>query len=91
MLDQDLQKLITRDENPLDRLEGDIWRREAEGAAAKLAARKIGSWQAAIALIAVVSSASIGASLAVASRSEQNTLFSRADLSPAKLLLGSSR
>ena len=88
MLDQDLHKLIARDGKRLDGLEGEIWRREAETVAAKAAARKIGSWQAAIAFIAVISSASFGASLAVASRHEKEILFSRADLSPAKLLLG---
>ncbi len=90
MLDQDLLKLIARDEKTLDRLEGDIWRREAEDVAAKSAARKIGSWQAAIALVAVIGSASLGASLALASRYDKEILFSRGDLSPAKLLLGGS-
>jgi len=91
MLDQDFQRLVARDGKPLDDLEADIWRRETETLSVRAATRKIASWQAAVAVIAIICSASFGAASAISAQSGRSVSLARSDLSPAALLLGGSR
>ena len=86
MIDHDLQRLAARDNLQLDRLTNDIWRRAAEADAQRRTSRQVTGWQAAIMLVAVVSSAGVGASKAVTHR--EQSLFEQNSISPSNLLLG---
>lgn len=89
MVDQEIEKLIARDRHELSNLEVAIWDAEARRAAARTEVRRIVSWQAAIMLVAVLGSASFGASLATRS-SEHTTKFLMASsaLAPSARLFG---
>ncbi len=91
MIDKDLEALILRDSGyRLDRLESDIWRREATFRAARKAMRRLASWQALIMVTASISSAAMGMSLA-STISPQPRLADTARLTPSTLLFGKPR
>jgi hypothetical protein len=76
MLDQALAKLVTRDIPSLDGIEAAIWEREAQRTSSRAATRKLVSWQAAIMLIAIFSSASLGVSVAAQSPPQSSGVLS---------------
>jgi len=63
MLDKDIAALVHRDRDALAGLEAGIWNAVAERQSAQSETRRIASWQAAVMLVAVIGSASIGVAL----------------------------
>ena len=91
MIDKDLEALMLRDSgNRLDRLESDIWRREAAFRAGRKAMRRLASWQALIMVTVSIGSAAIGMSLAT-TISPQPRFTDTARLAPSTLLFGKPR
>lgn len=88
MIDQDLEKLCSRDADRLSGIEADIWRREAEYTTARRSARRMTGWQFAVMVIAVLSSASFGVSQAMTTHHSHGALFAAAELAPSNLILG---
>jgi hypothetical protein len=88
MIDQDLQKLVSRDETGLATLAQDIWQREAQVAASRQSTRRLTGWQFVVILVAVISSASVGVSRAVTAHHSHGALFAAAQLAPSNLILG---
>jgi len=88
MIDQDLQKLASRDPARLAQLEQDIWRREAQYVAARQSSRRLTGWQLVVMLVAVISSAGFGVSQAMTAHHSYGALFAGTELSPSNLILG---
>jgi len=94
MIDHDLQKLIERDAaTDLDRLESDIWHREAGDRAVDGASRRLASWQGIVIALAIASSAGIGVStgMAAAYHHRAAPLTPVESLAPSSLLFGAGR
>ncbi len=89
MFERDLAALIRRETINLDRLEADIWRRERRIAALRTARRFLASGQGLVLILAVLSSALIGASLA-SHRQAPQPFMAEEKLAPSNLLLGTS-
>ena len=94
MNDSDLQKLIQRDAvTNLDRLESDVWHREASVRALEGANRRLASWQGCVIALAIIGSAGIGVStgMAAAYRHSAAQLAPVESLAPSSLLFGAVR
>jgi hypothetical protein len=90
-MDQELQRLMARDrDSRLDRLEEDIWRREAALQASIAVGRRLVSWQGVVLGMAVISSASVGLLAARGMAPPEVSWFGDgAQLAPTALLIGS--
>lgn len=90
MLDQDFEKLTARDRRELPTLEADVWRREGELSAARKQGRRLASLQALVVVVAIVSSATAGVTLA-SERAEARSISpfnAGMALAPSSLLFG---
>lgn len=94
MIEKDLAKLIARDDGAdLHRLERDVWHREAALKAIAGASRRLASAQGLVLAIAIITSASMGASSAmVMGRHDRPFLLTAGEnLAPSSILFGSER
>ena len=90
-MDQELQRLIARDQNTgLNRLEADIWQREQAHQAARVTTRRLVSFQGLVLATAVLGAAALGVTTARAvAAPKANWLGGSARLAPTVLLFGS--
>lgn len=94
MIDEDIRKLVVRDQNGgLTALEADIWRREAYLQANSRATRKLAAWQGLLMALAVTGSATAGFAITVQSPEARpaTQLVPGENLAPSALLLGTHR
>jgi hypothetical protein len=94
MIEQDVQKLLRRDQGPdLGNLEADIWRREAWLAARARASRLIAAWQSALIACAVIASGTAGFALTVHALHDQSAHVAvpGEKFAPSALLFGTHR
>jgi hypothetical protein len=91
MIENDIQRLVSRDSGfDLSSLQKDIWVREALIQGGRAATRRLVSWQALVLVVAIVSSAEAGSTLAISSAKAQShrTLLDAEGLAPSSLLFG---
>jgi len=89
MLDNDIAKLIARDAADLNGLESGIWRIEARRNLAHIETRRIASWQAAIMLVGVISSAALGVSIGIQTPAHRSSiLMAQNSAAPSARLFG---
>ena len=88
MLESDISRLTARERVNLDGLEADIWRRERHVLARQAASRRLASWQGLVLMLAVVSSAAMGAAV-TAHPAQPSRFVAEERLAPSNLLLGS--
>jgi hypothetical protein len=88
VLEDDLGRLVRRDNAALDQLTSDLWRRDADRMAAAQSARRLAAWQGVVLAVAVISSAAFGLVVAGAARPRPGILFAAGDLAPGTLILG---
>ena len=94
MIDDDIRRLDEREvDYSLSRLESDIWQGVAARAQQRVAARRTASFQGAIMIVAVLSSAAAGLSAVrpVTVPAEVGRLTEGVELMPSTLLLGDRR
>jgi hypothetical protein len=94
MIEDDIDALMKRDALvSLQALEADVWRQEAVAVATMRASHRIASWQAAILVAAVMSSAAVG--ILTATRSDSgprpHLLAAAESLAPSNRLFGGQR
>ena len=91
MIETEIQRLIIRDsKTDLDRLESDIWAREASIRGANGAARLLAFSQAAVMALGIIASAAAGSSLAMHSPANPPSagILGVDSLAPSTLLFG---
>jgi hypothetical protein len=94
MIEQDVQKLLRRDQgSDLGNLEADVWRREAWFAARARASRLIAAWQSALIGCAIIASGTAGFALTVRALHDQTShvAIPGEQFAPSALLFGTHR
>jgi len=87
MIDNDLARLVARDEHTdLGRLERDVWHREALARAS----RRLASWQGLVLAVGILTSATVGMSsaMALAQHAHPSPFTTGEKLAPSTLLFG---
>ncbi len=93
MIDLDIEQLVARDaDTDLRRLERDVWYRVAKARVDAAASRRLASYQALVLTLAIVVSATMGVTTAMAIAAHRATPIAPGEnLAPSSLLFGPTR